>query len=389
MPDATEIEIGGIGRYFRPPVDQVGFLPLNKLLSDSGFREINSLDDPGQEGWNARLRSDGVIYTFRHSRWIPNSSRSRPDAWIDRIAAARLAPWTKKGIIFGVPHDVHPVSLTYRDDLFREAGVDLSSAGTWGQFQAMCRTFQDYWTRHGYPLRHALQLPRANSDYVVIMLQQRHVNVVDREGGVHLADPDVAGTIAFYAQLAGGPHAIGAPSEGGAGRWIKDLESGNICCFWTPDWKCNEIRDYGNSKSLQGKLRMMPLPRFEPQDAPTASWGGTMIGIPRHCSHPLEAWKLIEYLYFSDVGLEAQAKNHTLPALPEKWGSPIYERRDPFFGGQRVDQLYVDLAALIPPRDVTPVTTIAQMEMSSVVSRAVDYVDQHGTDGLSAELPRC
>ena len=42
-------------------------------------------------------------------------------------------------MIFGVPHDVHPTTLTYRDDLFRQAGIDLSQAKTWSLgFMVIC-----------------------------------------------------------------------------------------------------------------------------------------------------------------------------------------------------------------------------------------------------------
>src|SRR5690349_13857513 len=32
MPDLVEMEIGLVGRFFRPPVEEVGFLPLNDRL---------------------------------------------------------------------------------------------------------------------------------------------------------------------------------------------------------------------------------------------------------------------------------------------------------------------------------------------------------------------
>ncbi len=41
LPDATEIEIGGVGAYLRPPVDEVGFLPLNDLLARSGCAKFS------------------------------------------------------------------------------------------------------------------------------------------------------------------------------------------------------------------------------------------------------------------------------------------------------------------------------------------------------------
>ncbi len=199
-------------------------------------------------------------------------------------------------------------------------------------------------------------------------------------------DPIVVDTIAFYAQLAGGNRAIGGATGQGANEWIRDLEAGNVCCFWTPDWKADEIRQHGSHELLKGKLRMMPLPKFHAEDAPTGTWGGTMIGIPRRCAHPDEAWRLIQYLYFSDAGLEAQARSHSLPALPERWSDPIYQQPDPLFGGQRVDQLYVEMARQIPVNTVTPVTTIAQIELSAVVSRAVEFARNHDDANLRAQI---
>jgi arabinosaccharide transport system substrate-binding protein len=157
LPDAVEIDLGSIGRYFRPPVGQVGFLPLNNYLENTGFREINSLDDAGQAGWHARLRGDGRIYRFDGARWLSDPSRARPDAWIDRILPSRLALWSKDGVVFGIPHDVHPTLLCYRADLFGQAGVAIESPKTWDDFQEKCLQFQQYWAARGYPRRHAVR----------------------------------------------------------------------------------------------------------------------------------------------------------------------------------------------------------------------------------------
>src|SRR5690606_15040899 len=79
VPDLVEIEIGSVGKFFRPPLEEVGFLPLNDLLERDGL--------------------------------------------MDQIVTARFAPWTKEGAIFGVPRDVHPVTITYRADLRAAAGL--------------------------------------------------------------------------------------------------------------------------------------------------------------------------------------------------------------------------------------------------------------------------
>ena len=379
-PDAVEIEISSIGRYFRAPPSEVGFLPLNPYLSTTGHRTIPTLSAPGFPGQHARLLSDHQVYTYTNdtTRWTINPNRTTPDTWLTRIVPSRFAPWTKAGQIFGVPHDVHPVTLTYRHDLFTEAGIDLASATTWPHFQDLCLQFQTYWRSRGHPNRFAMELPLATADNVIVMLLQRHVNVVDHYDRIHVADPRVAQTIAFYARLVAGPQRIGIESAGGLGIWARDLIDGNTCALITPDWKINDLKTY--APELDGKLRMMPLPVFDPSDARTSTWGGTMIGIPRHAKNPDLSWKLIEHLYLSDAALAARRTHGTiLPPLPEAYTHPAYHRSDPYFGGQPVLALYASLAPEIPPRFVSPLTVAGQIAVSIVLSRAVDSVREHDT----------
>lgn len=337
LPDVVELEIGWVGRFFLPPVEQIGLLPLNDLLRDSG--------------------------------------------WQDQVVAGRIAPWSKREVIFGIPHDVHPVSITYRKDLFDEAGVDLESVRTWRELHEGCLEFQAYWRGRGYPHRFAMELPQSAADIVINMLLQRGVDLVDDYDQVYLTDPRVAETVAFYAQLIAGDRRIASESASGAGVWSRDAVEGNFCAFVTPDWKINQFRTY--APQLAGKLRMIPLPKFDPTDTPTSTWGGTMIGITRASPRPADAWKLIEFLYFSNTGLAARQRvTNILPPVISQWDDPAYHRPDPFFAGQKVDELYIDLAKQPPPRKVTPATSIAWVELSVVVNRAVAHVKKFGTDGL-------
>src|SRR5207248_1316624 len=115
VPDVVEVEINRVGKFFRPPVGEVGFEPLGEMIQQShAAREI-----------------------------IP----------------ARLATYTKHGVIFGVPHDVHPVGILYREDLFLdEAKIDLAKADTWPAFAEACLKFQAHWKGRGVANRHAIEM---------------------------------------------------------------------------------------------------------------------------------------------------------------------------------------------------------------------------------------
>jgi ABC-type glycerol-3-phosphate transport system substrate-binding protein len=121
---------------------------------------------------------------------------------------------------------------------------------------------------------------------------------------------------------------------------------------------------------------MMPLPRFDPDDAPTSTWGGTMIGIPKATKHPDAAWKLIEFFYFSDEGLAARAKQSgILPPLRDYWDQPFLHEPDPLYGGQRTMELYISLADQIPPRYTTWATPLATQALGYVLQQAKSYLN--------------
>ena len=340
VPDLVEIGADQVGKFFRPPLDEVGFEPAQPWLQSSGYSQ--------------------------------------------QIVPARFSPWSKEGKAFGVPHDVHPVGITYREDLFREAGIDLSTAKTWLEFKQLCLRFQDYWERHGYPMRHAVEFPGSRADVLSIMLLQRGINLVDDFGRVHIADPKVAETVAFYAQCVTGPDAIGGESGDGDGPLQRDMLAGNICAWLTPDWRLGKLKELGGD-TLRGKLRFMPLPRFDPTDAPTACWGGTMIAILRSSSRKDEARQLIERLYFDRAGVAARhAITQILPPVKTMWDDPAYHHPDAYFGGQRIDEKLIELAGQIPPCYVTPASNIAGAYLQLVLHRANGYLKDHGKDGLEA-----
>lgn len=335
VPDVVELEIGSVAKYFRPAVRDIGLLPLNDFLARSG--------------------------------------------WRDRIVNARFAPWSKHGVIFGVPHDVHPVVLAYREDLYREAGIDLAGAKTWPAFAAACLRFQEYWKAHGVPHRHAMELQNSSADHLIPMLLQRHLNPINGRGEIEMTQPKFVDTVAFYAQCIAGPGNISAQAPAAAGGLERDLLEGNICVFMCADWRIDQIKAL--APSLAGKMRMMAMPVFEAGDAQTATWGGTMIGIPRRCKDPELSWKLIEFLYFSRPAIEARRRySSVLPPIKTMWDDPVYQQGDPYFSGQKTGKLLIEMARQLPERYVTPATTMASGYLSKVIGDAAGYVRKHPGD---------
>ncbi len=330
-PDVVELEIGALGKFFRPPAEEMGFLPLNDLIESSHWRR--------------------------------------------RILPQRLAAWTRQGQVMGLPLDVHPVALIYRRDLMRQAGVDWSTCPSWEEFASQARKYRQYQLDHGQADRYALELKTSGADQLMLLLQQQGLQLVDACGQLAPADRRVAQTIASYVDWVSGPTALGTDSSQGAGLWIEDLRQGRIAAVFAPDWRLEELRN--DPGPPIGQLAMRPLPIFQSGDSPTCSWGGTMVGIPRRVADPVKAFRLLEFLYFSDQALQRRAGGDILPPLPQAWHDPAYQLPDRLFANQRFGpdymgrQLYVRLAQQLPDISPTPYDSLVAARLSMILGQAM------------------
>ncbi|QOV90930.1 ABC transporter substrate-binding protein [Humisphaera borealis] len=349
LPDVVEIRQDAIGRYLGPPAGQIGLLPLNRFLE-----------------------------------------RANPGGIGVRLQERRLLPYTKDGQVFGIPRDVHPVTLSYRADLFAEAGVDLETPSpgldhvSWADFQQRCMKFQAYWRDRGVRDRWALDLFSANADLLAALLLQRGVNLIDSDGRARLTDPIVVDALLFYCSMVAGPGRISTDSvASGRNVWSKDLEAGVICALVTPDWRLADLRSA--APGLSGKWRMIRLPKFSPADAPTTTWGGTMIAIPRRCRDPEKSWRVIEALYLSDAAAAAQIRAvGILPATTlAREAMSLLEKPDPYFRGPPPLRFYADLGPQIPSQVLTADTAFATAALGYVLSQTVAAVGK----GASAADP--
>ena len=319
-PDVVELEVNGVGKLLCGPAADIGFCPLD--------------DD---------LRRGG---------------------WASRIPSSLLAPYSRDGHPYGVPVAVHPVALVYRSDR-----IDLSRADTWPAVQAECLRYQ-----HSHAERWAMALPAAAPDVLLVLLQQRHVTLVDVDGTAHLTDPAVADTVCWYAAAAAGTDRIGTDPNPAPGGLAADLSAGTVVAAVVADWMVADLKRA--APELAGTLTLRPLPRFDPADARTATWGGTMAAIPRFCPDPDHAWAWVESAYFSPAAIARRwQRTGSIPPLPDAWADPMFHRPDPFFTDrQRAGELFVTLAGELPPRSVTPYTTTAQNLLAYGMDRAVAHV---------------
>lgn len=330
VPDLVEAEISAAGSFFRGPLKDVGFVDLTDRIHRSGLWE-------------------GMVQ-------------------------ARFAPYMSRGRIFGLPHDVHPVLIAYRRDIFEKEGIDVNQIRTWDDFARIGR-------RLTIPnKRYMIEFSDSNADQVQPCLFQRGGGYFNAQGDCIMDNAAAVETVRWYVPLVAGPHKIGN-SLGGGQILTRAVEDGYLLCLLAPDWRSKGFEK--DIPRMKGKMALMPLPAVTPGGIRTSTWGGTMLGITRRCKNPDLAWKLAMHLYLDKAELAERFRDtNIIPALRAAWRQPAFHEPRPYWSNQPLGDLYSQLAPQVPPQYTSPLIQTAKAKLNEAVVACVQYYNARGEAGF-------
>jgi arabinosaccharide transport system substrate-binding protein len=348
VPDMVELLTGSLGFFTRGPLEDVGFVDLTDKLHETGL--------------------------------------------YDRLVTNRFGVWSSRGRIFALPHDVHPVALAYRKDILDELGIDPDrDLTTWADF---VRVGREKVTKDldgdGIIDRYMIDLPSDGGDALPLLLRQRGGGLFDESGNV-IFDSEIAiDTVVWYAQQVEPPTKIAFPAGWGQ-NLATAMRDGLAVFYFCPDWRTWQFQT--DVASLAGKMRLMPLPAWEPGGPRTSSWGGTGLGITKACKNPELAWEFAMFLYYQKEELGKRFETtYIIPPLKEAWALPEFQKEIPFYGGQKVGDFYASMAPQVPAEWVNAFTKNAETKFREAFNNTRVYYAENGDQGLrefaTAELKR-
>jgi len=344
VPDVVEVEISRAGSFFRGPEDRILFRSLNDLLN----------------------RPD------------PTDPNGRP--LMKRIVKTRLAPYTHRGRIYGLPHDVHPVMLAYRADLFEELDIDPNEIETWDDFIRVGRRVTDHKTRY------MINFSKSGASSVEVLLFQRYepnrpAGYFDKDGELILDNEAAVETITWFVPLVKGPGRIAADPGMFGQSFAKATIDGYTLTSICPDWKSWGFQN--DMPQLAGKMKLMPMPAVRKGARRTSTWGGTMVGITRNCGDVELAWKLARHMYLDkeDLGRRFRELN-ILPPFTDTWDHPAFREKRPYWCNQQVGTEYINLARQVPPQYTSPFIQLAKSKLGEVVADCVANYDPDRPEDL-------
>ena len=306
--------------------------------------------------------------------FVDLTDRLKAEGLMDRINGPSFTPWTSRGRIYGLPHDVHPVMLGYRADIVEAAGIDVNTIETWDDFARVLGPLMLNPDGTRRKDRYLLNLWETHMDALESLVLQAGGGVIAQSGLPMLDDPINARVLAHVAAWGHGKDRIAADAPYFSASGNQLLLDGFVLASFVPDWMCNLWRK--EIPQLAGKVKLMPLPAWEKGGRRTSVWGGTMLGISREAKNQDELWEFAKHLYLSpDLSRRLFLEGDIISPVREFWNDPIYDQPDPFFGGQARGRLFVDLADDLPPRYNSPFGAMAVERLRAVASELAAIAD--------------
>jgi ABC-type glycerol-3-phosphate transport system substrate-binding protein len=266
------------------------------------------------------------------------------------ILPQRAGLFTWKGRAYGVPQSTSNVVLFYREDLFKAAGIKPNDLRTWEGFEAVAKRIK---TEN----RHMIAM---DWSYLPIMLRQRGSNLFGKDGE---ALADSAMIVETWARLQGWVRdGVGfMPGQGGIFSpqfFSTSVADNGVMTIMGADWYGLDILQ-NMDPERKGKWRAMPLPVWTDSKSKgrrnTSSFSGQGLVIFKKSKQTEAAWKFVEWV-MSDVDANAERylQGNAFTPFRPVWSDLRYARPEPYFGGQILTELLMEVAPKSPPASQSP-----------------------------------
>ncbi|MEB8341357.1 ABC transporter substrate-binding protein [Streptomyces endophyticus] len=248
----------------------------------------------------------------------------------------RYVDWQwKQGVFAGktyaIPQASGPMGLFYRKDLLKKWDIDVPR--TWDEYRRAAKQVK----KHG---SYMTAFPPANAQWFASFAWQRGAHWVRTEGDtwiVDLTSPESLEVADYWDGLV--RDGLALPTQDSQSAFFKGLQSGQLATWPAAQWYDALIR--GNAPRTKGKWAVAELPQWEAGAHASANWGGSSTAILQGSQHPVEALKFAHWLNTDPDSLKLLvAAGYGWPAAKIDLAETPLGKPDPFFGGQRYNEVF-------------------------------------------------
>lgn len=336
-----------------------GWAPYEKIVDQWNAAHPNStvvfkkIPSGGKGGYtqiaNAITAGKGPCLAQIEYQTIPSMLVKNTVMDITQYASADMAKYVPSAVsassiggkIYGVPVDVGPMVLFYRKDLFAKYGITKPPA-TWAEYQADAEKVAaaDPSVKFGTP-------PGDGNDLAAFSLQtgQSWYSTSGNSWTVSIDNPGTRKVAAYWQGLKD----KGLVTQTGNAwdpQFDKAAEADKVLTFVNASWAAGGLKS--DLKDQSGKWAVAPMPTWSAGDNKSSSNGGSATSVMTGCKTPREAEQFAAFLSSDPQAVSTGIAGGLYPASKAGQNDPSLAAGDPYFGGQKVGDLFKASAAQVP-----------------------------------------
>jgi multiple sugar transport system substrate-binding protein/lactose/L-arabinose transport system substrate-binding protein len=265
--------------------------------------------------------------------------------------------------VYAIPWDIGPVGVFYRSDTYSEHDIDPSSIETWDQFIEEGKKLPDDVYMNNMP-------PNDYDGVWRMQFRQLGGKPFTEDGKVNIHNDTsvrVAQNIKTMVE-----EGISNNVESWGSEWFELYGNGDIASLPAGAWMEGTLKD--SLPDTSGSWGVYELPAYESGGNHATNWGGSNLCLPSQTdsAHADRAWDYMEWaMTSSEMQNDIYSEFGIFPAYEPAYESDIYDAEVEFFGGQKIRQIFAELASDVPGYRYTVDTPAVTDAMNKYLSQMV------------------
>ncbi len=268
--------------------------------------------------------------------------------YVDIMNSYKWADATLDGKIYAMPWDSGPVALYYRTDVFENAGFSSDPA----EVTKLLATWEDYYNtalvikeKTGAYMLSESQDTFSARDYEKL-LWQTGTFYFDAEGNPQLDSPESIMVMSYLTKLVKEGLADNTPEWTQA--WYDGFANGTVATMPGASWMGGFLTSW-IAPDAAGLWRVIPLPAWEAGGNTASNDGGSNFVIPDTSENKEAAWAYVEFMLGRvDSQLTMYENADIFPALETTYTDDFFNQEMPYYGNQKVREVFAGIVANIP-----------------------------------------
>lgn len=223
------------------------------------------------------------------------------------------------GKTYGIPQDVGPMMLYYREDLFQQLGLTVPK--TWDEFADAARL-----VRQKDPKRYLATFSSGDPGWFAGLAEQAGASWWANDNGtwtVRINDEATKKVASFWGGLVNADVLSGKPMY--TPEWNKAMTDGTLLAWPSAIWGAGVLE--GVAPGTKGMWRMVAMPQWDAAAPATGYWGGSATAISSKSSQRAQAEKFVKWLNTDQEALDALiAEGGIYPAATKGQSSPQLDK---------------------------------------------------------------